>query len=507
VTEAGSSGSAIFTAVGNPASDYRVRGGLLGGASACNAPAGSMWDVYSRLDLAYASIRQWIDPPPTGMILTVTRSGSGSGTVTSAPPGIACGASCTAGYPANTLVTLTAVASAGSAFTGWSGACTGVAPCFLTMNAAKSVTATFAPTSQPRLIALSGFSADFGTQSMGTTSPPVTVEVVNVGASPVTFGVAGASDPQFAVANGCATLAPGAACALSITFLPVAQPGPINSVAPVSASLTIPGNAAGSPHVVSLSGVAEKSLVSHYYRSILRRAPDGTGHGFWRADTERIAALGANVNEAWHAIAMAFFGGPEYASFGRDDWEFVSDLYRTFFNREPDAPGHSFWYQQLYNGLPRGVALSAFMFSPEFAGFAQSIFGNTTVRPEIDTVMDFYRGMLSRLPDSAGFAYWLQRFRAAQCQGAAAVIAEADAISAAFLHGGEYAARARTNPQFVGDLYNAFLRRGGDIVGVQFWLNHLLAGTKTREIERREFLASAEFAARVASIGAAGCVP
>jgi hypothetical protein len=86
------------------------------------------------------------------------------------------------------------------------------------------------------------------------------------------------------------------------------------------------------------------------------------------------------------------------------------------------------------------------------------------------------------------------------------VQAQADAISAAFMHGAEYAGRARTNSQFVGDLYNAFLRRGGDLGGVQFWLNHLLVQTKTREQVRGDFLGSPEFAARVAAIGAAGCI-
>jgi hypothetical protein len=53
--------------------------------------------------------------------LTVTKAGDGSGTVTSAPLGIDCGADCTEVFDYGTAVTLSAVASAGSAFTGWSG--------------------------------------------------------------------------------------------------------------------------------------------------------------------------------------------------------------------------------------------------------------------------------------------------------------------------------------------------------------------------------------------------
>ncbi|HSB72006.1 MAG TPA: M64 family metallopeptidase [Candidatus Methylomirabilis sp.] len=74
--------------------------------------------------------------------LTVTKKGTGSGTVVSSPAGIQCGSVCSAAF--STQVTLVATASSGSRFTGWSGACNGTkSTCQLTMNAAKAVTATF----------------------------------------------------------------------------------------------------------------------------------------------------------------------------------------------------------------------------------------------------------------------------------------------------------------------------------------------------------------------------
>ena len=75
--------------------------------------------------------------------LTVSKSGSGSGTVTSDPVGINCGSDCTENYPAGTVVTLTAAPSLGSSFTGWGGACSGTGTCVLTMDDSHSVTATF----------------------------------------------------------------------------------------------------------------------------------------------------------------------------------------------------------------------------------------------------------------------------------------------------------------------------------------------------------------------------
>lgn len=75
--------------------------------------------------------------------LTVTLPGTGTGTVTSNPAGINCGATCSANYNTGTSVTLTAIPDGGNTFAGWSGACSGTGTCTLTMDAAKSVAATF----------------------------------------------------------------------------------------------------------------------------------------------------------------------------------------------------------------------------------------------------------------------------------------------------------------------------------------------------------------------------
>lgn len=57
--------------------------------------------------------------------LVVSRSGSGSGTITSSPGGINCGSTCGATLSSGTVVTLTETPSTGSIFSGWSGPCSG----------------------------------------------------------------------------------------------------------------------------------------------------------------------------------------------------------------------------------------------------------------------------------------------------------------------------------------------------------------------------------------------
>ncbi|HEX9258563.1 MAG TPA: hypothetical protein VF855_03430, partial [Acidimicrobiales bacterium] len=82
----------------------------------------------------------------TTHLLTVSTAGPGSGSVTSSPPGIDCGADCTETYTAGTAVTLTAAPGSSSTFEGWSGgSCSGTSlVCQLTMDTARSATATFA---------------------------------------------------------------------------------------------------------------------------------------------------------------------------------------------------------------------------------------------------------------------------------------------------------------------------------------------------------------------------
>jgi hypothetical protein len=82
-------------------------------------------------------------PPVT---LTVVRAGLGTGTVTSAPAGISCGATCSASFPSGGAIVLTAAPGAGSTFGGWSGGgCTGTGGCTVSPVATTTVIATFAP--------------------------------------------------------------------------------------------------------------------------------------------------------------------------------------------------------------------------------------------------------------------------------------------------------------------------------------------------------------------------
>ena len=81
---------------------------------------------------------------PTSLTdLTISFAGKGGGRVRTDPPAADCTEDCHVGFVSDTEVTLTAQPTAKSSFAGWSGDCSGHGSCTVTMDRARSVTATF----------------------------------------------------------------------------------------------------------------------------------------------------------------------------------------------------------------------------------------------------------------------------------------------------------------------------------------------------------------------------
>ena len=80
----------------------------------------------------------------TPTTVSVSKFGSGAGSVLSNPAGIDCGNDCVEPYPRGALVTLIPTPAEGSTFVGWSGAgCAGAGACMLNVETDLSVTAFF----------------------------------------------------------------------------------------------------------------------------------------------------------------------------------------------------------------------------------------------------------------------------------------------------------------------------------------------------------------------------
>jgi hypothetical protein len=107
------------------------------------------------------------DGAAMGTLLVLIDS-SGSGVVTSAPAGIDCGKTCFASYPLGASVTLTATPDPDSTFAGWfGGACSGTAPCTLTIEGMTSIVGSFATRTGA---SDAGVGADSGALDAGATT-------------------------------------------------------------------------------------------------------------------------------------------------------------------------------------------------------------------------------------------------------------------------------------------------------------------------------------------------
>ncbi len=126
-----------LTATADGGSTFDGWGGACSGTSTCSVYVSGTDGVTIGVSATFSSTKRYM--------VSVATAGSGTGTVQSAPAGIACPGACADGFLVGTSVVLTATPDAASLFTGWGGACTGADPiCTVTMDQEKSVTATFA---------------------------------------------------------------------------------------------------------------------------------------------------------------------------------------------------------------------------------------------------------------------------------------------------------------------------------------------------------------------------
>jgi hypothetical protein len=140
---------------------------------------------------------------------TLTASMSGQGSITSTDGFIHCPGACSHTYLSLTPVTLNASAAQGWDFSGWSGACTGTSPCYLTMLGNLGVSAYFM---QP----------GSGLQFVPITPCRLIDTRASNGGGPIGGGTYRTFNlTQLAQTNGCADLSPATAYSLNVTLVPL----------------------------------------------------------------------------------------------------------------------------------------------------------------------------------------------------------------------------------------------------------------------------------------------
>lgn len=136
---------------------------------------------------------------------------------------------------------------------------------------------------------------------------------------------------------------------------------------------TVTMSAAKSVTATFGSSDSATTLITHYYVSILERGPEADGLAFWKDQIADRQAQGIDVKPVFRDMANFFFNSAEYLGRNTTDRQFITNLYLTFFQREPDDGGYTFWLGKLASGMTRNQAMTGFLNSPEFTNFMQDL--------------------------------------------------------------------------------------------------------------------------------------
>jgi hypothetical protein len=147
--------------------------------------------------------------------LDVVRTGAGSGTVTGG--GISCGPDCFEVVTRGQVVTLTAVADAGSKFGEWSGCDTpSGATCTMSLDRSKFVVATFDLVARPATLTVTKSGTGFGTVDGGSISCGGVCNETVANGSSIKLTATPSSGATFTGWSGC-DAASGTTCTMSMT--------------------------------------------------------------------------------------------------------------------------------------------------------------------------------------------------------------------------------------------------------------------------------------------------
>jgi hypothetical protein len=256
-------------------------------------------------------LNRFINPSAQTFTLAVTKSGTGTGTVTSSPSGISCGSTCSENFSSGTVVNLTATPDSGSTFAGWSGACSGTGACSVTMDAAKSVSANFSTNNGPFTLTVS----KTGTGTVASSPAGISCgsscsanfdsgTVVNLTATPdsgSTFaGWSGACS-----GTGACSVTMDAAKSVGANF--TANAGPFTLTVTKSGSGT--GTVTSMPSGLSCGTTCSASFASGTVVSLTATPDSGSTFGGWSGACNGTGACSVTMNSA-QSVSAIFSANP-----------------------------------------------------------------------------------------------------------------------------------------------------------------------------------------------------
>ena len=241
------------------------------------------------------------------------------------------------------------------------------------------------------------------------------------------------------------------------------------------------------PKVTVISSKSVEGFVDRLYSKTLDRQPDLKGFQDWITKLKAKTSTGSGV-------AFGFFFSPEFIKKNVSDTDFVTLMYRVFFDREPDATGKQTWLNALANGASRKYVFAGFANSKEWKSLCDQYkilpgtYASDEARDQNIGVTSFiqrlYTLCLNRKADVAGMNDWAAGLNSKQKDGAH--------VAYGFFFSTEFTNRKLSNEDYVEVLYKVLLGRASDSKGKADWVAQLKAGKSRLEIFRG-FAHSQEF--------------
>ena len=239
---------------------------------------------------------------------------------------------------------------------------------------------------------------------------------------------------------------------------------------------------------------ATTAFVQRLYRNILGRSGDVNGINNW------CNALLTGKGGA--AIAANFILSDEYKAKNTSNSDYVEILYKTILNRNSDSAGKAYWLGKLEDGVSRKGVYAGFANSDEFRKLCGSYgisAGNWSSDEARDVnyaatafVQRLYKTILGRNADATGLNDWCQKLS----DGWGGID-----VAANFLFSSEFKSKNISLDNYLTLLYKAFLDRGPDTAGLQYWSSRVKEGKETAASVINGFAGSTEFRKLCSSYG------
>ena len=243
-----------------------------------------------------------------------------------------------------------------------------------------------------------------------------------------------------------------------------------------------------------------RAFVERFYTRLLARNGEADGIAYW---TNKLVT---KENTAVQ-VAEGFVKSEEFVNQNNSDEEFVKRMYLTFFDREGEPDGMTYWMDKLSKGESREAVFAGFANSEEFAKLCkkfgieqghkdveinhqnenkpQNPSNNTDYGPGIkvdasgvdpakldEYVERLYTQILGRPGEPDGMKYWRETIINGHDEGGKPYDA-ATAARIGFIESNEYKGKNKSTEEFITDLYHTFLNREPEPDGLTYWVDKI----------------------------------